>query len=336
MTQKESTPTCSASPQAGNKSSATKELREIITTSLYHKKLALEANFNKELTFAISRDHLICVFITLITILTAVLFVSSPSDLFPIWYIMGVIIMFLSRIIDYSQKRQYFFLIDFCYTAGVQILFFLICRPHSIHLATRTFCFGTGILAWSTVLLSNGLAVNRLDEFCSLWIHTVPSLLAYTLRWTNEDSVIYYKTAPFSFNVEHVLQYGIACYVPYLVWVAGYYFIINKAFKHLTIDGDYLTLVKFMIQKLPAATKLLDMFGPKYRGEVFMLAHAFHFTVTTAISYACFFCQPLHICCLTTCISFAIVNGAKSLISDIARPYKMSLERINSLLSTLG
>ncbi len=316
--------------------STTKDLKDLVISSLYHKKMQLESVSKKELAFALTRDHLICVFITIMTILTAVFFVASPSNWFPKWYTVAVITMLVCRIVDYTQKKEHFFLIDFCYTAGIQIIFFLTCRPHSVHLATRSFGFGAGILGWSTVLLSNGLTINRLDEFCSLWIHSFPSLLAYTLRWTNENSVIYYKTAPFSFSGEHMAQYYLACYAPYVLWAVGYYFLINKAFKHLTVEGDYMTLVKYIGQSSPKMTTLLDIFGPKYRVEAFIMYHALFFSVMTAVGYACFFFQPLHTVCLGFCIGFAIVNGAKTLVADIARPYRTSLERINLMLTTLG
>lgn len=313
-----------------------KDIKDLLTSTLYHKKLLLESGGKQQIAFAKFRDYLICIFVTIMTILTSVLFVSSPSDLFPKWYVIAVVTMLVTRVIDYFQKKEHFFLLDFCYTAGLQILFFLICRRQSAHMATRCFAFGAGILGWSTILLSNGLSIHRLDEFCSLWIHTIPSLMAYTLRWTNESSAIYYKTAPFQFSREHFLEYYTGCYIPYLLWVVGYYFIINKAFKHLTVQGDYMTLVKFIAQKSPPLTKVLDIFGAKYRSEAFMMFHFVYYTVVTAVGYACFFCQTLHIICLSICITFAILNGAKSLVSDLAKPYEQSIERIDTLLHTLG
>ena len=340
MAQKETPrPTGVSPPQPASPTKApsvSKEIRDVIISSLYQKKLLLESGNREQLSFSRFRDRLICIFVTVMTIMTAALFVSSPAELFPKWYVIAVCVMILTRIVDYSQKKEHFFLIDFCVTAGIQILFFLIFRPQSVSLATRSFAYGTGILGWSTILLSNGLTIHRLDEFCSLWIHTVPSLMAYTLRWSNESSVIYYKTAPFTFNAEHMMQYYFGCYIPYLLWVVGYYFLINKVFKNLTVEGDYMTLVKLIVQSKPTLKKLLDVFGSKYRSEAFMMYHAIWFAVVTSIGYACFFCQTLHIISLGLCVSFAIVNGAKALVNDLVKPYEQSMERINRLLATLG
>jgi len=336
VSQKESAPIPPADAESPQKGNASKELKDIIISALYHKKMFLEATSKKEISFAITRDQLIYIFITLMTLTTGILFIASPSEYWPKWYCIAVVVMLLARICDYTQKKEHFFLIDFCYTAGIQILYFLICRPHSIHLATRTFAFGAGVLGWSTALFSNGLAIHRLDEFCSLWIHTVPSLMAYCLRWTNEKSVIYYETAPFQFGSEHILQYYVATYAPYFLWVAGYYFIINKIFKHLTVEGDYMTLVKFLQQKSEGMAKLLDIFGPKYRGESFMLWHVMFFSACTAIGYACFFNRTLHTISLCICVGSSIINGAKTLVTDLARPYQTSIEKINTMLAALG
>lgn len=313
-----------------------KDPKDLIIASLYHKKLLIDSELNQQISFDIFRNQLIYIFTLLVTVVTTVLFISYPSDLFPKWYVAIVITMFLTRIIDYTQKKGHFFLIDFCYTAGLQIIFFLGCRFQSIHLATRTFGFGAGILGWSTILLSNGLTLHRLDEFCSLWIHTVPSLLAYSLRWINKESVIYYERAGLEFSSEHMLQYYIACYAPYIVWATGYYIIITKAFRHLTVEGEYRTLIRLIVEEVPSITKILDIFGTKNRAETFMLCHCLYFTLVTLVGYLCFFNRILHTICLIIIISSPILQGGRMLAKDIAKPYLTRLEKINSLLINLG
>eukprot|EP00826_Nyctotherus_ovalis_P057416 TRINITY_DN7845_c0_g1_i1.p1 TRINITY_DN7845_c0_g1~~TRINITY_DN7845_c0_g1_i1.p1 ORF type:complete len:347 (-),score=67.41 TRINITY_DN7845_c0_g1_i1:137-1177(-) len=314
----------------------TKDSKETIVTALYHKQLLAELTLNRKVSFSLLRLQLVFVLVALIALTTATLFFLSPANLFPKWYIATVILMLLFRITDYTQKKEHFFLIDFCYTVGLQILFFLIWRFHSVHLATRTFGLGAGVLGWSTVLFSNGLTLHRLDEACSLWIHTVPSLLAYTLRWTNEVSVIYHKNTSFVFGSEHILQYYVACYAPYVVWATGYYLAIAKAFKNLTIDGDYMTLIKFVIRKSPKISRLLNIFGPKRQTEAFMLYHGVFFTVATFVSYICFFNRPLHSAFLAVQVLSAVFHGGKMLADDIGRPYLAQVDRINSMLISLG
>ena len=133
-----------------------------------------------------------------------------------------------------------------------------------------------------------------------------------------------------------MLECYIACYTPDAIWVAGYYFIISKTVKHLTIEGDYNTLVVFIAEKSPMVAKLLDIFGPKYRVEAFMMYHIIFFTITTFIGYMSFFSKTMHTIILVIWILSMIINGAKVLVKDMVRPYKMSLERINNLLTNLG
>eukprot|EP00826_Nyctotherus_ovalis_P013524 TRINITY_DN1367_c0_g1_i16.p1 TRINITY_DN1367_c0_g1~~TRINITY_DN1367_c0_g1_i16.p1 ORF type:complete len:380 (+),score=73.30 TRINITY_DN1367_c0_g1_i16:204-1343(+) len=331
-----------SAPQTAETSSAetSPELKpvpkDVVIAALYHKKLSVDLELSGKFAFNVFRNQLVFVLTTLLSVTTAVLFFVSPDNLFPKWYVFAVVLMFTCRITDYVQKKEHFFLIDFCYTAGLQILFFLVLRPQSVHLATRTFAFGAGVLGWSTVLFSNGLAVHRLDEFCSLWIHTVPSLLAYTLRWTNENSLIYYKNPGFDFSSDHVVQYYIACYAPYFVWATGYYLIIAKAFKSLTIDGEYRTLVRFIVEKSSGLRKLMDIFGSKNRTETFMFFHCLFFTLTTVVGYVCFFHRTLHTVCIVVQIFSLVFHGGKILAEDIATPYLTRLQRINSLLTSLG
>lgn len=302
---------------------------------LYKKKLALEAH-RSELSFAIIRDKLIYVVVTLITIITAVLFVCSPSNLFPKWYSGALISLLLLRMVDYFQKKEHFFLLDFCYTAGVQILVCILLMPTSVHLTTRCFAFGAGVLGWSTVILKNGLSIHRLDQFSSLWIHTIPALMVYSFRWTNENSAIYYQTYPGEVSLRFTLQYCGTCILPYALWVVGYYFIITKLFKNLTIEGDYMTLVKFVIQKDPGVLKLLDIFGPKKRNEAFLMFHIIYFIIVTTLGYVCFFSQIFHSICVGIWVLYAIWNGANSLVNDLSRPYEDNAARIQSIIAKLG
>eukprot|EP00826_Nyctotherus_ovalis_P035640 TRINITY_DN3075_c0_g1_i6.p1 TRINITY_DN3075_c0_g1~~TRINITY_DN3075_c0_g1_i6.p1 ORF type:complete len:244 (+),score=53.82 TRINITY_DN3075_c0_g1_i6:468-1199(+) len=242
--------------------------------------------------------------------------------------------MLLSRIIDYSQKKGHFYLIDFCYTAGIQILYYLIFGSRSLQLTTRVFGFGAGVLGWSTVLFANCLTVYRLDEFCSLWIHTVPSLLAYSLRWMNEESPIYYKTYVCELGSVHLLNYFKQCYLPYFIWFFGYYLIISRIFREWTVKGDYMTLVRTM-ESNSSFGKLFSIFGPNYHVEVFMLYHLVFFSATTFVGYVSFFCKPLYTFCLVFWIVSLVANGAKAIVEDMTKPYRVSLERINSLLNDL-
>jgi hypothetical protein len=310
--------------------------KDVMLASLYHKKLLADTELNQKFAFSIFRGRVIFILTLFLTCTTAILFFASPSNLFPKWYTVAVIFMLLCRVTDYTQKKEHFFLIDFCYTAGLQILFFLIWRSQSVHLTIRTFGFGAGILGWSTVLFSNGLTIHRLDEFCSLWIHTVPSLLAYTLRWTNENSVIFFKSPGFDFSSDHVLQYYIACYAPYIVWATGYYIIITKGIKALTDGGNYPTLITFLADKSSLTSKILNIFGSKRRTEAFMLSHWVFFTLTTLVSYVCFFYRPLHTFCVIVQVYSMVFHGAKKLAEDIAKPYLSQLEKINLLLTSLG
>jgi len=312
----------------------TKDTKLLLITALNNKKLFLQKKFDHGLPFIIHRDQLVCMFIMLATIITAVFFVSSPSYLFLKWYSLGAIIMFLFRIIDYSQKKGHFYLIDFCYTAGIQILYFLMFNSESFNLTIRAFGFGAGVLGWSTFLFSNCLTVYRLDEFCGLWIHTVPSFLAYSLRWMDEKSLIYYKSYKFEFGSDHMRNYYKECYLPYFIWAVSYYLIISKIFQHWTVKGDYMTLVRYM-QNDALLAKPFNIFGPNYHVEAFIMWHFVFFSVTTFIGYVSFFCKPLHTFCLIFWVMSLVANGAKAIVKDLTKPYKISLERINFLLDGL-
>lgn len=294
-----------------------------------------ESELNSKVAFAHSRGQFVYMFNMIITTTTAIFFFTSPSYLFPLWCLITLPIILICRVIDFTQRKSHFFLIDLCYAANLHILLFLVLKYDSTHFAVRTFGLGAGVLGWSTVAFGNGFTMHRMDEFCSIWIHIVPSLLSYTLRWTDENSAIYYGNVDFKFASSFAIQYYVDCGVFYLMWAIAYYLIITKVCRSLIAEGNYATLMKYMAKKVKNSKKLLNVFGAEWREEAFIMYHAIFFTSFTIISYFTFFSKSLHIISIAIQIYTMLYNGGRILTRDIVSPYVTQLEKINSLLTSL-
>lgn len=260
-----------------------------------HKQTIVAKSWN----FQQFKDSMVYMVIIFLTLATGILFFVSPVRYFPKFYTIAVLTMVFGRIMDYSQKKEHFYLIDFCYFAGSSILICLNISPDSEEQATRTVAFGAGILMWSTMLLCNAWTIYRLDEFCSLWIHTVPGMMAYALRWLNNEESGYYFHGGrnlMSFN-KFFDQYYIPCIKFYAIWGISYYLVITKLARNKIDAGNYMTLVKFLAEK-PFMKSCLDIFGPKNENEAFMMYHCIYFHVTMIIGFFCYHFQSFHTVCL--------------------------------------
>lgn len=87
------------------------------------------------------------------------------------------------RLWIYADLSWHFFLLDFCYFSNalcvLQVLFF----PTSRTLLLVNFCHTTGPLALAIPTWRNSLVFHSLDKVTSVFIHALPPLLCFTLRW---------------------------------------------------------------------------------------------------------------------------------------------------------
>lgn len=330
------TPKTAGSPYQDKKQQDTIPMKDLILNCINKRKLRLEAFQRDYQSFTQKRDKLISGFIMTAIILTVALFFSSPSLWFPRWYALAYSLLLLTRVIDYSQKKWQFYLIDFCYIACIQIVFFLLFMPDSFNLGLTTFAFGAGFLNWGSILLGNSLTTYRLDSFFSLWLHTIPSMLAYSLRWGNERSVISYTSIPITFTWSLLPTFMLAAVIPHLYWVIGYYLFTNKVFKSYTEEGKYMTLPKYLAEVYPQVKKGLEIFGSKYKYEAFILYHITLNFILASWSYFCFFYQTLHTIALCLSIFFPICIGAQNLINDLAIPRQKNFEQLVKVAGTLS
>lgn len=283
---------------------------------------------DETLSFFSNRDKWVFLLTFLGTILTLYLFIDFPGFWFQKWYIVALVSMITARVIDYWHKKWYLFLIDFCYTASVLVACFLSFSPSSFHLALRIYAFGAGVLRWSTVLLGNGLAFHRLEECCSFWLHACTAMLAFTLRWTNESSPIYYKTIPCVYSCEILKEFLYDALIHYIPWVIIYYILLTIVFRELDEKKHYMTLTKFVIQIMPESQGYLEVLGSNYKNLMFMVYHVIFFSTTLCLSFACFFWFYLDAFSLGISLLCAVYVGGKKLVRDLSAPYEQQLKVI--------
>lgn len=98
------------------------------------------------------------------------------------------LLLFGVRLADYWFKKWHYYLFDFCYYANVLLLCHIWVLPKWKLLTKVTFAFNTGPLAWSVLAFRNSLVYHDLDKVTSLYLHFVPALVSWTMRWYHDDA----------------------------------------------------------------------------------------------------------------------------------------------------
>ncbi|KAK4391840.1 Glycerophosphocholine acyltransferase 1 [Sesamum angolense] len=107
---------------------------------------------------------------------------ARPQDVRYLYCLFYVIFVPL-RWIYYRYKKWHYYLLDFCYYANTIFLIMLLCFPKNEKLFMVCFSFAEGPLAWALIVWRCSLVFNSMDKIVSVFIHLLPGLVFFTIRW---------------------------------------------------------------------------------------------------------------------------------------------------------
>eukprot|EP00762_Andalucia_godoyi_P005231 ANDGO_06805.mRNA.1 putative membrane protein C776.05 len=87
------------------------------------------------------------------------------------------------RFFAYHKTQSHWFLLDFCYLANMSLLFYLFLLPTSKALFTLCFAVSHGPLLFAIPTWNNKLVFFSLDFMTSVFIHAMPPLVTFLIRW---------------------------------------------------------------------------------------------------------------------------------------------------------
>ncbi|XP_022343275.2 uncharacterized protein LOC111136598 isoform X1 [Crassostrea virginica] len=148
--------------------------------------------------------------------------------LLPYYYAVSTPILILIRVIMYWKNKWQYFLLDFCYYANA-LWYIFIWIPHSGEFFCVVFALSNGPLIWAMVVYRNSLVFHSTDKVTSAYIHILPGLLAFGIRWYTEDvskywfkefvpempemSLIWLLVVPFGCFLAHSFIYFVVVHV---------------------------------------------------------------------------------------------------------------------------
>ena len=115
-------------------------------------------------------------------------FLMSAPRLFWVFYTVIMPVLLAARVYHFKSLQMQYFLLDFCYfTVCLTFMnLFLLWSPMFFKVC---FIFANGVLPGAIVIWGNSFVFHDLDKITSVYIHILPSMLYYTMRWGGGENL---------------------------------------------------------------------------------------------------------------------------------------------------
>jgi len=117
-------------------------------------------------------------------------FLGNNLSIF-IWiFIISTCYLLIYRVIRFWTKRYLLYMMEFCYFGNAILLAYLIFLNKNKEIFSITFICNTGIMTIAVIVFNNQTQFNSTDHLTSTWIHTLPLVTNWAIRWRH---IIYSK-----------------------------------------------------------------------------------------------------------------------------------------------
>lgn len=261
---------------------------------------------------------------------------ARPQDVRYLYCLFYVIFVPL-RWIYYRYKKWHYYLLDFCYYANTIFLIMLLFYPGNEKLFMVCFSFAEGPLAWALIVWRCSLVFNSVDKIVSVFIHLLPGLVYFTIRWW--DPVLLEAMSPdgstgrsswsYAENKSHLWTW--LFFVPlvaYIFWQILYFLIVDVLRRQrLLRDPEVMTSYRELSKKAQKANnlwwRLSGLLGDQNRLFMYILLQAMFTVATTALTVPIFLSYELHVTFQLLKISASVWNGGNFLLEVMPRQVVM-------------
>lgn len=112
-------------------------------------------------------------------------FLGNDLNLYLWAFIVITIYMIVLRLVRWWVKRWLLYLFEFCYFGIAGLLLYLIFYQHNKLLFCTAYVYSTGTMAIAIVVFSNQATFTSTDHISSAWLHSMPVVTAWAIRWKN-------------------------------------------------------------------------------------------------------------------------------------------------------
>jgi len=135
------------------------------------------------------KDKFSFVFSVVHLIITTIVLSKFSSSWMTIWYLLTASILIPIRYYCYVSQHMQYFLIDFCYFGNLLTVLYILFFPKS-PIVFRLNYTSSVVMLISIITWRNSLVFHDFDKITSVFIHFVPHVLNFVLRWSKTRSPI--------------------------------------------------------------------------------------------------------------------------------------------------
>ncbi|KZV53152.1 hypothetical protein F511_19006 [Dorcoceras hygrometricum] len=257
---------------------------------------------------------------------------ARPQDVRYLYCLFYIIFVPL-RWIYYRYKKWHYYLLDFCYYANTIFLVMVLGYPRNEKLFMVCFSFAEGPLAWALIVWRCSLVFNSMDKIVSVFIHLLPGLVFFTIRWW--DPVFFEAmhpagtprriTWPYAESKSYLWTW--LFFVPlvaYSVWQLLYFLIVNVLrHQRLLKDPEVMTSYRELSKKAQKANnmwwRLSGLLGDHNRLFMYIVLQAIFTVATMALTVPIFLSYRFHVTFQLLKVTATVWNGGNFLIEVMPR-----------------
>ncbi|KAK4483678.1 hypothetical protein RD792_010879 [Penstemon davidsonii] len=257
---------------------------------------------------------------------------ARPQDVRYLYCLFYIIFVPL-RWLYYRYKKWHYYLLDFCYYANTIFLIMLLFCPRNEKFFMVCFSFAEGPLAWALIVWRCSLVFNSMDKIVSVFIHLLPGLVFFTIRWwdpvffeaMHPEGIASRASWPYVESKSYLWTW--LFFVPlaaYIVWQLLYFLIVDVLRRQrLLRDPEVMTSYRELSKKAQKANnlwwRLSGLLGDQNRLFMYILLQAIFTVATTALTVPIFLSYELHVTFQLLKVSASVWNGGNFLLEVMPR-----------------
>jgi hypothetical protein len=271
-------------------------------------------------------------------------FLTARPDLFWLWYTICLISLMIARFIYFKQQKYHYFLLDFCYYTQLLTFLCLYVIKSSPWFFKICFIFSNGPLMTAIIVWRCSIVFHDFDKLTSIYIHILPSMLMYAMRWHTLGSEMI-EDLTFSDYVRAAIGY--------IIWQITYYVkteVLDK--DHLDGDPEILTSLRWLatdknntfartILKLLKAIHVVgenEDYNPyETKTKVIFILSQFIYTLFTFLPTPIYYNnQHAHLWFIVIMFVVSVYNGASFYIEVFSKRYQLQFIQKNEIQQVAG
>lgn len=280
-----------------------------------------------------------------LNILLCQYFLLNVPEYFSVWYGVIVPILMISRFYHFRSLHWQYFMFDFCYfTLSCTVINTFVLHNYSM-LFKICFIHSCGTLPIAIPVWRNSFIFHDYDKIVSVYIHILPMMLYYTLRWSDKFS--HYCPDATHCDTLRLRDYMLAMLF-YATWQV-LYLLKTEVYDKAKFDADpsLLTSLRWMSKDTTNSTarmvlkiaRKLGIFAPQEDYDsttmktklVFVSAQMVLTMLWSLPSYFLYRYAAVHLAYIIFIFVLAIFNGASFYIEVFSIRYQLQLTKLNKM-----